>query len=194
MPKKIIDENGDEIEVFTADELSVEKEKLTKVEADKIKLEEELKGLKDKDLNFSNLRNKVSEKEKEVEDLKKAIDEKIGTVKKEVLDSVMSDYYLDQLKKLAGEDKELADKIEFQYKRLSDPSSSKEEVNKKLNDAFVLASGGKEISNTAAFSSGGVGKINIKKSGEKLSEEAKQFGIELAKAGGITLKEEDFNK
>lgn len=202
MPKTITDTDGNEEEVFTAQEL--EEQKKTIID-EKTKLEAELTGLKDKELNFAELRDskKVAEGKKTKEEIEKEvrgklqgeIDEKIGVAKKEVLDAVMHDHYSDQLKKLAGEDKELLDKVEFQYKRLSDPSTTKDEVSKKLGDAFVLATGGgKDPMNAAAFSSGGVGKLNIKKSGERLDAEAKQFGIELAKAGGITLKDEDFNK
>jgi alanyl-tRNA synthetase len=206
MPQKIIDDGGNEIEVFTKEEIETQKQEaleeyknnnpdksfeLQKIQDDLRAKEEELESLKGKDYNFSNLRNKVQDKEKEIEELKKSIDDKVGNVKKEILDTVMKDHYNSEILKLAGEDKELRDKIEFQYKRLTDSAGTKEEISKKLQDAFVLSGGRVENTNSAAFSSGGVGRLNIKKGKDKLSSEEIELGKKLAEAGGIKLKDED---
>ena len=209
MPQTIVDENGNETEVFTKEELSAQKEEaieeykktnpdktdeLIKIQEDLEKAQSELKGLKDKDINFSNLRNKVQDKEKEIEDLKKSIDDKIGTAKKEVLDTVMKDHYNSEITRLAGEDKELKDKIELQYKRLADSAGTKEEISKKLQDAFILSGGstGEKFDNSA-FSSGGVGNIKntIKKSKEKLGTEERELLNRLGEAGGIKFTDKD---
>lgn len=218
MPQKITDENGDEIEVFTAEELNAQKEEaiekykeenpdkteeLTKIQEEmsaKDKELEELKkqieGISDKDRNFAALRKKVQDKEKEVEDLKGTIDEKIGAVKKEVLDTVMKDHYESEINRLAGDDKELKDKIELQYKRLTDTAGTKDEISKKLNDAFILATGKtKESFDSSAFSSGGVSgsgvKDAIKGAKEKLSNEEKELLQKMGEAGGIKFTKED---
>ncbi len=206
MPTIIINDDGNEIEVFTKEEIETQKQEaleeykknnpdksseLQKLQDDLKSKEEELQGLKNKDLNFANLRNKVQDKEKEIENIKKEMDEKIGNAKKEVLDTVMKDHYNSEILKLAGEDKELKDKIEFQYKRLGDLAGTKEEISKKLQDAFVLSGGRVENDNSAAFSSGGVGRLNIKKGKDKLSSEEIELGKKLAAAGGIKLKDED---
>lgn len=209
MPQIVIID-GEEREVFTQEELEEQKnqaledyktnnpdksEEVTKLQDELKKAQEDLKGLKDKDINFANLRNKVGEKEKEIEELKTSIDEKIGVVKKEILEGVMKDHYNDTLKSLVGEDKELLEKVEFQYKRLADASSTKEEISKKLNDAFILATGGvKNSVNPQVFSSGGVGgKPGVAKK-PKLNAEEMELAMKLAQAGGIKLTEKDFDK
>ena len=201
MPQKIINDAGDEVEVFTQAELEDQKSlaieefketELNKVVEERDKIQKELEGLKDKDINFSALRSKLSEKDKEIDSIKKEIDTKIGSAKKEVLDAVMKDYYDDTIKRLAGDDKELQDKIELQYKRLSDAAGTKDEISKKLNDAFVLAAGKREGFNSSAFSSGGVGNIgNAIKGTKKLNSEERELLDKLAGAGGMKIEDKD---
>jgi len=211
MPQTIINEEGDEIEVFTAEELEAQKrealdkfkeenpdksEEMEKLQKELEEKNKELEGLKDKDINFANMRNKISDKEKEIEELKNSIDDKIGEVKKEVLDSVMKDHYNEVIKKLTGDDKELKEKVELQYKRLVDEANSKEDITKKLKDAFTLATGGEKVEvSTDAFSSGGVGELKVEsKGGKKLTPEEIELGKKLASSapGGMELKDEDF--
>jgi len=194
---KILDENNNEIDVFTQEELkAIEDAKNTELsqiqEQLKIK-EDELQKLKDKDLNFTNLREKAKTAEKEVEALKKDIDEKIGLVKKEVLEGVMQDYYQESLSSLSSEDDELKKKIEYHYKRLQDPASTKQEVDKKLRDAWVLATRQDmpNALNMGVISSGGVSRPQIKQS-SPFSAEEKALAQKLAQSGGLKLDESDF--
>jgi len=201
MPQKIINDQGDEIEVFTNEELEQQKASaieeykinnpdksadITKLQEEKAKIETELKGLKDKDFNFANVRKALSDKDEEIKKLTDSIDVKIQGAKKEILEGVMKDHYIDTIKGLAGEDKQLLEKIEYQYKRLADPASTKEEVEKKLNDAFVLATGNKPSFDGSAFSSVGAGRIQV---GEKpkLSPEEQDLLNKLANAGNIKI-------
>jgi alanyl-tRNA synthetase len=205
MPQTII-VDGEEKEVFTQEELEAQKEEainqykeenpdksdeLTKLEEELEKAKQELEGFKDKDMNFANMRNKISEKEKEAKDLKVSIDEKINTVKKEILEGVMKDHYNDTLEKLVGNDKELKEKVELQYKRLADTASTKVELSKKLNDAFVLATGGtKESFDNSVFSSGSAGAKIQSKSEEKFSSEEQELLNKLSQAGNVKLQED----
>jgi len=208
MPQKVLNEQGEEIEVYTAEELQAQRQ--AAVEEYKIanpgdpdieKLQNEIKGkteeldkLKNKDFNFSQLRKAKEGLEVQIAELNKNIDEKIGNVKKEVTEGVMKDYYTEKLNILSGNDKELAAKIEFHYKRLADPMTTKEEVNKKLEDAFLLATGeGQSRISPNVYSSGGVSKLGIEK-GQPLTDEEKEFAKKLGRAGGIELKDEDFTK
>ena len=96
--KTITLEDGTQQEVLTAEEIDAQKEeaKQEAIEAYKAeypdktdeltKLQEELDKLKGKDLNFDNLRKAKETAEKKVEDILKGVDEKISTVKKEVMD------------------------------------------------------------------------------------------------------------
>jgi hypothetical protein len=198
MPQKILNDDGEEIEVFTQAELQAQKdsaleeykktnpgnEEITKLQEElKVKTEELLK-LQDKDLNFTALRQAKEKLEADIE-------AKIGSFKKELLEGVTKEHYQETMKKLAGDDKELADKIELQYKRLADPASTKEEISKKLMDAFVLASGGnKQSIDSGVFSSGGIGRIKVEQ--KQMSPEEIEFSKKFAQAGGIKLEDKDF--
>lgn len=210
MPKTINDSNGAEIEVFTADEIEAQKEaaieeykannpdktaELERLQQEKTKLESDMKGLKDKDFNFASVRKALAEKDEEIKKMNSSIDEKIGAAKKEVLEGVMKDHYNDTLKKLVGDDKDLLAKVELQYKRLADTASTKEEITKKMQDAFTLATGyGREAIDSGAFSSGGVSRIANKNNANKtpLTPAEKELGKKLAQAGGLKVEDKDF--
>lgn len=183
MSQIITDADGNEVEVFTAEELQAQKDaaidEFKKANPDKSdelkKAMEDLEKFKDKDLNFASLRKQKEDAEKKVEDILKGVDEKVATVKKEVLEGVMKDHYQDTLRALVGDDKELLDKVELQYKRLGDPASSKGEVTKKLSDAFLLATGSSKPGvDSGVYSSGGVSKIKVDDS-SKMTDEEKDF-------------------
>jgi uncharacterized protein YdcH (DUF465 family) len=208
MPKKVLNEKGEEIEVYTAEELEAERNKaiddykqanpgdpdIEKLQNEIQAKTEELEKLKNKDYNFSQLRETKERLEGQIADLTKSIDEKIGVAKKEVVEGVMKGYYNEKLKDLSGGNKELSDKIEFHYKRLTDPGTTKEEINKKLNDALILATGeGEGKSTSDAFSSKGVSPLGVEK-GKPVTEEEKTFARKLGKAGGVDLTDEDFDK
>lgn len=199
------EETGEEEEVFTADEVQAQREEevkkyqeehpdqsaeLTALE-EKLKLAEEKLGkASDKDKNFAALR-------KQVEDLKTGIDNKIKDAaessKKEVLEGVNKDHYEETLKTLAGTDDELKKKIEFHYKRLADPSSTKSEITAKLKDAYTLATGqSTESMNASQYGSGGSNRPKTKTGTEKLSPAEKELAIKMAKAGGMKLEDKDF--
>ena len=198
---EIINKDGVDVEVFTPEEVEAQKEeaRLEAIEAYKAenpdksgeleKLNKELEGFKSKDLNFGNLRKQKEDAEKKVADILAGVDEKINSVKKDVLEGVMKDHREETLNSLTGGDEELKKKVEYHYNRLGDVASTKSEINKKLNDAYLLATGGtSEDISTNVFSSGGVGKLKTKVSETKLTPEEKAIG---AKFG---LKDEDFKR
>ena len=208
MSEKITKEDGSEVEVFTVEELEAQKqEAIEQYKADNPdksgemstlqeqleKAQTELEGLKAKDLSFSQLRKEKGDLEGKVSTLTKEVDAKIEKAKKEMFEGVMKDHYNDTLNGLAGGDAELVKKIEYQYKRLGDVASTKEEIGKKLKDAYVLAGGVQEKNylDSSITSSGGVGRINIKR-GEKMSAEEKQAITAMAAAGGVKLDDKDF--
>jgi hypothetical protein len=194
----ITNEDGTTTDVFTAEELEAQKQEA--IEAYKLEnpdkgdeltaLQDELEKLKKKDLNFEGLRKQKTDADKKVEDILKGVDEKISTVKKEVMEGVMKDYYNETLKVLADDDEDIKKKIEFHYKRLGDVAATKEEMGSKLRDAYLLATKPTETDafNTTVLSSGGVGRINIKNQEKKFSPEEKSLG------GKFGLSDEDFKK
>lgn len=190
-------EDGTEVEVFSPEEIEAQKQEA--IEAYKAEnpdksdelaeaqekarvAEEALEKAKGKDLNFDNLRKAKEVAEKKVEDILAGVDDKINTVKKEVLEGVMKDHYNDTIKALAGEDVELLKKIEFNYKRLGDVVSTKQEMDKKLQDAWALSTKQETDGvNMSVFSSGGVSRLNIKSQDKKFTADeevvASKFGI-----------------
>jgi len=187
MTQTIINDSGETIEIPTTEEIEAQKqqaiEEYKSQNPDKTeeltKLQKELDGFKDKDLNFSNLRKQKEDAEKKVEDILKGVDEKISTVKKEVLEGVMKDHYNETINSLTGGDEELKKKIEFQYKRLGDAPATKDEIAKKLQDAYMLAAGTSKGVSSNAFSSGGVGSIKTKES--SLTEDDKDLLKKMGK-------------
>lgn len=211
---KITNDQGEEVEVFTAEELEQQKqaaidqykqdnpektEEMERLQRERDeanqKLEDankQLEGELDKDKNFAQLRKQKEDAEAKLNELQGTIDDKIGTAKKEILEDVMRDHYNETIERLTGGDEDLKKKVEFQYKRLQDPAGTKEEMNKKLSDAYLLAQGPvQETVDTNVFSSGGVQKLNLKKNQEFTSEE-KEFVQRLGQAGGLQITEDDF--
>ncbi len=203
------EETGEDVEVYTADEIEQQKQeaidqyktdnpdKTTELADVQEKLktaEEKLSKTDDKDKNFSALRKAKEDAEKKVEDILKGVDEKITTVKKEVLEGVMKDHYNDTLKALAGDDEELAKKIEFNYKRLADPAATKSEMNAKFQDAYRLSVSAEDANalTSSVISSGSIGKLNIKSTDKKFTAEEKAMAQKLAAAGGMKLEDKDF--
>jgi len=199
---ELFDKEGNVVEAFSAEELQAQKdaaiEEFKQANPDKSseleilqsqlrEKEDELVKLRGKDTNFENLRKQKNAAEKAAEELRREIDEKIGAVKKEVLDGVMKDHYNETIGVLAGNDEELKKKIEFHYNRLQDSAVTKDEVSKKLRDAWVLATKLDDPGalNSSVISSGGVSKLNIKNT-QKFTPEEKAIG---AKFG---LSEKDF--
>lgn len=201
-------EDGSEIETYTAEELQAQREAALEeyktanpdksaefdvLQAELKKANEDLEKFKNKDLNFANLRTQKEAAEKKIEEVVKTIDDKIATVKKEVLEGVMQDHYSETLKSLAGENEELKKKVEFHYKRLADPTTTKEELSKKLTDAYLLATKltDEGVLTSQIVSSGAGGKLNIK-SNQPFTSEEKVLAQKLAQAGGFSLEEKDF--
>lgn len=206
MSKTVTDTDGQEIEVFSQEEIESQKQAaveeykqanpdnkddLDKALADLKEKEEQLAKLSDKDLNFTKLREQKDAAEKKIDALAKEVDVKIGAAKKEVLEGVMKDHYSETLKGLSGDDAELQKKIEYQYKRLQDSAASKDEVSKKLRDAWVLATRVDDVNITSVISSGGVSRMNVQ-TNKNFSPEEKAFAQKLAGAGGMKLEDKDF--
>jgi len=202
---EIIQKDGVDVEVFTVEEIEAQKQEaieaykaenpdksdeLTALQEELKSKEEELAKIKDKDTNFANLRKQKEAVELKMANITAEIDTKINLAKKEVMEGVLKDHYNDTIKALAGDDEEVKKKIEFQYKRLADSASTKQEIANKLRDAWVLASKVEEgdAFNSTVLSSGGVGRLKIKGQEKKLSPEEKAIGAKLG------LSEKDYEK
>ena len=194
MPIKV-EVDGEIKETFTHEELEAQKteaiEQYKKDNPDKSeelqKLQDEMKGLKDKDLNFSQLREQKKSLEERLQELTGSVKTDIENVKKEIVEGVMKEFYAEHLQTLTQGDADLMAKVELQYKRLADPAASKEEISKKLKDAFILATGTNAGGiSSQAFSSGGVSPINPQVS-QKLNDEESALLEKMGEAGGLKI-------
>jgi len=169
MSQVIQNEDGEDVEVFTAEELEAQKqeaidafkeenpdksEEMEKLQADleaaqkeKEELQAQIEEDPEKAKNFSALRKQKQEAEQKAQELQSQIDERVktqldekaGEIKKDVLEGVLKDHYNDTLKSLVSDDEDLLKKVELNYKRLADEASTKEGVTKKLMDAYRLS-------------------------------------------------------
>lgn len=214
MSKIIKDDDGNELEVFTAEELEAQKveaiekykeenpdistemqAKLDKYEEDLRLAQEQLEKAGDKGTNIANLRKAKEDAEKKLQEFEKGLGSKIEQVKNEILEGVNKDHYNDTMKMLAGNDKELEKKIEFNYKRLGGGSGTKADITAKLNEAYLLSTGVPADSGaSSAFSSGGANRIRSTSAGPKLSAEEQALATRMAAAGGMKLEPKDFEK
>lgn len=202
MSEKIINDQGEEVEVFTAEEVQQQveaaksahpdqNEELTKLQEDLKAAQEELTKLQGKDLNFANLRLAKEAAERRAEEAKKELEEKLGTFKNEIFEGVNKEHYDATLDQLSGGDAELKKKIEYHYKRIADPVTNKTEIGKKLADAYILATKREEADamNSAVLASGGAARVAVKAPGQALSSDEKALLQKMERAGGLPVTE-----
>lgn len=190
MPKEITNEDGSTTTVFTEEDVKALEDKKNQELA---AAQAELAKFKDKDLNFSNLREQKEAAEKKVEALLKETDEKINSVKREIFEGVLKDHYENVINDLAGGDPEVRKKVEYHFKRLNDTATTKAEIEKKLRDAAALAEPARASGLSQAFASGGSGPIKARAIGV-FTEEQKEFAKKFAAAGGVQLSDDDLKK
>ncbi len=212
----ITKDDGTEVTVYSQEELEVQKQEaieeyktanpdksdelqklqddIKSKEEESAKLQDELTGLRSKDTNFKILKGSLDKKDKEIVELKTFMEEKIGTVKKEILEGVMKEHYTAELERYSQGDEELKKKIELKYNKdlSSVVGSTKEEISNKVRDASILASPESYVG-VNVFSSGGVGKLNVKSTPPFTAEERELLN-KMASAGGIKITDEDLKK
>ena len=150
-----IEQDGKTIEVFTAEELKAKQDEAVAAATSQITkdLEEtktKLAGMTDKDFNFSTMRNKVDELEKQ---LSTAKDDAIVEIQQQNLKGMATD----AIKRLADGDEDLEKKMVFHYSRLGNSAKTADEVKNAIRDAFVLSKKPEDAPDplAGAFSGGG---------------------------------------
>ena len=121
-------------------------EELQSIQQQLVDKEEEMAKLQDKDRNFGAFRKKSESDKTEMAELKKQIDDLkgglVGQIEK--INQVLSDKTIDEaVLRISGGDKVLSDKIKFFYKSFSGVPKDDKELQARLDNAFVLATGGK---------------------------------------------------
>ncbi len=165
-------------------EIDAATEQQKKLEDDLKKAQEDLKKEQDKDKNLGGQRKVIEEKEKIVNELTTKLDTMKSDFDKKISDILNSDKRKtvdSMIERVAGEDKEMADKIRFyfdSFKPIDEtgkkPEDVMKEIQERIKNAYTLAAGTgpKNPVGAKVISSGGPGVAPvINPTGEKLSPE-----------------------
>jgi len=166
------------------------KEKESEIEKAYSELEKE----KSKDKNLIGQRKIIEEKERKVEELEKGLaemkslmEQKINEIELKSKERVISD----MINNLAGDNKDLAEKIRFFYDQFKGEPVDEKQIQERIHNSYILATGAKTvspISSTVISSAVGMPQINTNK--EKISSELQ----DLARKMGISDQELKKNK
>jgi hypothetical protein len=151
-----------------------------------------LEKLKEKEINFSKLREKTQEQEKADEENKNKIKEfetKLEESKNELKSFITSDFRDSLIDEVAMGDEDVKKAIQANYSRISGPADSKEEITNRVREAAAIVaansglSGAEVVDFTSVLSSASSSGRSVSEtpSGEMSSElkemAKKQFGI-----------------
>lgn len=191
MSTKIKNEDGTETEVFTAEEVQAQAtaQVTSAVEAAKTEAaaqlqvkEAELAKLKEKEMNFGQVKKSEEDKAKEVEKLQSEITNLKGVV--------VDNFKNDLIKRYAGTDAELAKKIEAEYKTFTGEAVTNDEIALRMERAAKLVGvqAPSSAANNAFGSVGGRGQGNLGQEAIVIAPEVKAVGAKMG------LTEADYKK
>lgn len=140
---ELYDANGDLVEgALTADEAKAIQDKATTVTTELEDVKVKLSKLENKDMNFKKLRELSDDERKqlsakEIELMKRQ--ESLEEATKGFVSTQVNSYKDDALATLAGDNEELRKKTLGHYDRIKDEATSREDIRRKMRDAFTLA-------------------------------------------------------
>lgn len=194
---EFIDKEGNLVEAFTSEELSKQveeakkqageatKEELETLQAHITDLEEQIKTKEEeiskvgsKDYNFRQLETAKKASEAELVKLRGEIDLKISSVKEEFVSKKLDDL----ITIVAGGAPEVIEKVKFHYKSFTGTPATDEEMKKRVESAFLLATGSKPanpLTGNIISSSGGYVPPTSGAPKGKISEGAKEVAHNL---------------
>lgn len=187
MSTKIKQEDGTEVEMFSAQELEVQRNSavdVVKAEAAATlsAKEAELTRLKDKEMNFGRVKEGEEAKAKEIEKLQG----EISSLK----NVVVGNFKNDLLKKYAGSDIELAKTIEKEYLSFNGEAVTNDEITARMEKAAKIA-GVQEPTSFAQNAFGSMGSRGVGSLGQEpqpIAKEVKEVGAKMG------ISEEDYKK
>lgn len=191
---KYFDADGNPVEgVLPPEEAKTLTESVAQKDKEAQELKEKLAKLENKDYNFKKLRDMTDEEVEKLSVVEKNLIERSEKLEEETrswTQRQIDSHKADALAVLVGDDSELQKKVEFHYGRISDPAVTREEIAKKMREAYLLATGGSRqvidpINRAASYSS------NVPANNRK-SSEFTQDQRDLAAKLGIT--DEDLKK
>jgi Skp family chaperone for outer membrane proteins len=177
------DKDGNEITAFSQEELEAEKQAAIAAEKAKVQADlDEAAKLKDKDHNFETLKSSLTQKEQEIETLKKTT--------KESEDLRVSEIKKDVLKAFAGEDAELMTKLDEEMKTFRGEPKTKDEMIALAQKAMAIVKPEVRLGAFDSFSTGGgrAPSAGGSGAGKDVTPEVKVLGSKLG------LSEDDLKK
>jgi DNA repair exonuclease SbcCD ATPase subunit len=209
---QLFDEHAQMVEAFTPEEVEQklnearemaieETNKLRQEEVDDLSLQieskdreleqakQELEVEKSKDKNLAGQGRIIRDKEKKIDELEinyKKLEEKLDQRINDVEVKSREKMVNSMINELSGNDKDMTNKIKFYFDSFKGEPADDNEIQQRIQNAYVLATGAKPtspLSGAVLSSSGGMPVINP--SGEKLSDAGKAAARDL----GITDQE-----
>ncbi len=187
---KYYDSDGNPVEnVLSADEANkIAEDKSKTFQEELSKTKEQLSKLENKDFNFKKLRDMTKEEReginaKEMELLKRqeAIEEQQANFtkqQKETREKELGSYKEEYLDKFAGGDEEMKKKVLFHFNRLADEAITRSDIEKKMGDAWVLATGGRHVGVNPilnAMAKDGYVQTGTQNKGDKLTDDQRDL-------------------
>lgn len=184
MPEIIEKEDGTKVEVFSKEEIETQvktaseaavKTAVAAKEAELATVKADLEKISSKDHNFAALRAQKEELENKIAEISKNTDTKIKEVESKVVNGTLEKMIKDK----AVGDPEMEKKIRHHYSRLPEAANTPEEIEKKLSEATLLATGGMSAGGRQFSAAGGGARpvVNAKPMAPELVEAGKKFGI-----------------
>lgn len=174
----IKDSEGNDVQVYTPEELKAKVDEATKpLQADLEKHKSDLAaaiaaGGTDKDENIKKMREAIALKDKEIGDLAAKVTNLPNQIKAESLKESQDEI----VASLAGSDKDLKEKINFYMNELKTQPTNRKELKEKIERAYTLATGGEKprpgVFDNGALNGGGAGSfIPVNNGGDYLANE-----------------------
>ncbi|MFA6991918.1 MAG: hypothetical protein WC269_01395 [Candidatus Gracilibacteria bacterium] len=198
MPKTLYDENGNEVEAFDTEEVDALKKEhddaVAEKEAELAALKEAAEKAENKGENFKALRDKAKGAEEALKVITTEFDKKLDAVRTELTADKIKEneaYKTEIIEQLSQGDKEIAKKMELEFKGFNQTPKTKEEIKALAVKSYKLSV--EEVK--PDFLAGIVGSHGKSPNvGEKKASDFSPNALEMAKVFGITKEVEELNK
>jgi hypothetical protein len=114
------------------------------------------------------------------------MNQKLTDLSKKMVEDVREEMF----DSITGEDDKLREKVAYFYFQFAGDPTTKEEMKERMENAYILATGGKgKVSLSGDMVSGVVGKSYVQKNENQMGKLSDQTTVDVAKKLGITAEE-----
>lgn len=177
--KKLMDENGEEVDAFPAEQVEAVLKEKTELESKLKETSEALSKMSNTDKDFKSLREAKETLEKELTDFKQKHEQEVNELK----GAELAKHKSSLIDVFADKDANTKEKMEYHLKNslAGMPETTKEQLDEKIKHAYVLATGQRDDDKiNSIVSSLGKGsdiKPNLNGVKPELREAGKNFGL-----------------